>query len=39
MDLFEIELKKVLVIYMGGIIGMKINEKGGLEKKIVYFFF
>lgn len=35
MDSSEIEPKKVLVIYTGGTIGMKTNEKGGLEKKIV----
>lgn len=33
MDSSEIEPKKVLVIYTGGTIGMKTNEKGGLEKK------
>lgn len=38
MDSSEIEPKKVLVIYTGGTIGMKTNEKGGLEKKIVNFF-
>lgn len=35
MDSSEIEPKKVLVIYTGGTIGMKTNEKGGLKKKIV----
>lgn len=31
MDLFGFKYKlKVLVIYIGGIIGMKINDKGGL---------
>lgn len=34
MDSSEIEPKKVLVIYTGGTIGMKTNEKGGLQKKI-----
>lgn len=38
MDSSEIEPKKVSVIYTGGTIGMKTNEKGGLEKKIVHFF-
>lgn len=33
MDSSEIEPKKVLVIYTGGTIGMKTNEKGGLQKK------
>lgn len=34
MDSSEIEPKKVLVIYTGGTIGMKTNEKGGLQKKL-----
>lgn len=38
MDLSEIEPKKVLVIYTGGTIGMKTNEKGGLGKKNCSFF-
>lgn len=39
MDSSEIEPKKVLVIYTGGTIGMKTNEKGGLEKKKLFIFF
>lgn len=39
MDLSEIEPKKVLVIYTGGTIGMKTNEKGGLQKKHLFIFF
>lgn len=39
MDSSEIEPKKVLVIYTGGTIGMKTNEKGGLEKKKIVNFF
>lgn len=35
MDSSEIEPKKVLVIYTGGTIGMKTNEKGGLQKIII----
>lgn len=40
MDSSEIEPKsKVLVIYTGGTIGMKTNEKGGLQKIIKCSFF
>lgn len=39
MDSSEIEPKKVLVIYTGGTIGMKTNEKGGLQKKNNLFIF
>lgn len=36
MDSSEMEQKsKVLVIYTGGTIGMKTNEKGGLQKIII----
>lgn len=38
MDLLELELSlRVLVIYIGGMIGMKINDNGGL--KINFFLF
>lgn len=39
MDSSEIEPKKVLVIYTGGTIGMKTNEKGGLQKNHLFIFF
>lgn len=40
MDSSEIEPKsKVLVIYTGGTIGMKTNEKGGLQNIIKFSFF